>query len=249
MKKIFLLLFISSLFLISCGDDDNKFGFQVLEVKSIDFEDIDEELYIGDLHKLTLIVDANGDMTPEMFNWSSSDKDIISVSGSGEITVEGEGEATITASWHQKSGSITIKGYRTLVQKRFDMSMEQVNPDIIISDDFAYDLRLSRFLTLNAYKFENDKLSSVWYCCESTGAAPSELRKAFEHNINIYNPPQALTFAPESNSLSEDSDSLTWIDRNYKLLIRNGEILYKTDDADVGEMRPFLIVEFSQTPQ
>jgi hypothetical protein len=237
MKKLLTLLLLATLFVSCSSDDDNE--PRKIDITSIAIEPIDKDLYVGDEYQLKAKYSPENAETPN-YTWKSSNTDIASVSDKGILTAKAEGNVTISASYGEISNSINLKIFNTLFGYKFGSSKEEINPEVKISNDFAYNWASTNGYEppMRAFKFQSNKLTSVW-SCYGTGKIAFTY---FVKEVEALNPPQKIT----SNTDNEfgrttlEQDSLSWKYHNYNILIRNGEILIN------DKQEPMIIIEYKQ---
>ena len=241
MKKLLTLLLLATFFVSCSSDDDNN---ESLILTSLSIESVDKDLYIGDEYQLKITSEPKAIKTSEC-TWKSSNNDVVSVSQSGLVTLKDKGNATISVSYNGVSNSILLKIYDTLFGYKFGSSIEEITPNVKISNDFAYNWASIDFNPpMRAFLFEENKLMSIWECYDS--------RTPFTNNIKTIDSSLGFEFATKDTiiQIQEDAiiqeitlikpDSVKLKVGNNNLLIRNGFIPIK------GYNHPMYIIEYSQ---
>ena len=158
--------------------------------------------------------------------WKSSNEKVATVNN-GNIKALSVGTATITVTIDGISDECVVTVPKTLFRYKFGATIEQINPTVKISNDFAYNWAdISGENPLRAFVFKSNKLTELWNCYDTDKDLSRHYEK-FLQEVNSLNPPQSVTLEKNTDHyvrLAKNVDGLTWKNGDYNILIKNGEI-------------------------
>ncbi|PXV69108.1 Ig-like protein group 2 [Dysgonomonas alginatilytica] len=222
---------------------NSELKIKVLPIKatSITMSKKEVEIIIDAHHTLTYEIAPKNTTNTEVI-WKSSNEKVATVND-GNIKALSVGTATITVTIDGISDECVVTVPKTLFRYKFGATIEQINPTVKISNDFAYNWAdISGENPLRAFVFKNNKLTELWNCY-GTDKMLSRDYENFLQEVNSLNPPQAVTLENNSDRyarLSKNVDGLTWKNGDYNILIKNGEISIRNTPY------PMLIIQYTE---
>jgi hypothetical protein len=238
-SSIVLFLFI----LASCSSDNDPDA----KITALTIKTVTKDIYVGDEYQMTADYTPT-DLKNPALSWDSSDPEVATISNRGLLTAKKAGEVTISVFNENVSNSVTLKIYDTLFGYKFGSTMEEVKPDVKLSNDFTYNWVSAPSYDpkepLHAFTFKNNMLSSIWSCYPKN-IQDSFYTVFFVSEIDQLNPPVEITFTVDPNNyynMSLNQDSLTWTYHDYKILIREGTIQL----INIDYPYPMYIIEYSR---
>ena len=220
---------------------NSELKIKVLPIKatSIKMSKKEVEVIVDAYYTLSYEITPKNTTNTEVV-WKSSNEKVATVND-GNIKGLSVGTATITVTIDGVSDECVVTVPRTLFRYKFGATIEQINPTIKISNDFAYNWATEE-TPLRAFVFKSNKLTALWNCYD-TDKMLSYDYQMFLKEVNSLNPPQAVTLENNSDRharLSEKVDGLTWKNGDYNILIKNGEVSIRNSPY------PMLIIQYTE---
>lgn len=208
------------------------------KVETLKLDKNELELCIGaDIMHLNYQTEPEDATEGTDIKWSSSDNGIVVVDEHGGLTALSDGIATITVSNGTISDKCVVTVPKSLFGFKWGATIDEVNPTVKLSEDFAYNwAEIYGDKPFTAFKFENNKLKSIWHFYDSS-IYFREYENFFKE-IESLNPPKTIERETIGDNVIIKQDNLEWVNESYKILIRNGEILMN------GKNIPGLIIEY-----
>lgn len=123
-----------------------------------------------------------------------------------------------------------------MLKYSFGTPKESIQYDEAVSSDLLIKKRVYTDSPIIFYHLKDSKLTMISHCYSRF--APEGNNEPFLREINKLNPPKTIEIKTEGSGLTIVQDSLSWINGNYKILIRNGR------PEPLPESYNFMIIEY-----